>query len=182
MSEAFLEDRGVVEVEGEEARALLQRLITNDVEALKPGEARYAALLTPQGKVSVDFLVADRSSDSARPFPLGLSAPPRRGSRGRADPLSPARQGPRRRSQRRLWGAGVLAGTAGRSRMPSTATRAIPISDIGPSWPGHPSRPELQRRGRTRLRGASHRLRGPGRRIGFHLRRRLSRMMPISTA
>lgn len=70
MSEAFLEDRGVVEVEGEDARALLQRLITNDVDALKPGEARYAALLTPQGKVSVDFLVADRSSDAADRFLL----------------------------------------------------------------------------------------------------------------
>ena len=70
MSEAFLEDRGVVEVEGEDARALLQRLITNDVETLKSGEARYAALLTPQGKVSVDFLVADRSSDAADRFLL----------------------------------------------------------------------------------------------------------------
>ena len=70
MSEAFLEDRGVVEVEGEDARALLQRLITNDVETLKPGEARYAALLTPQGKVSVDFLVADRSSGTADRFLL----------------------------------------------------------------------------------------------------------------
>ena len=70
MSEAFLEDRGVVEVGGEDARALLQRLITNDVETLKTGEARYAALLTPQGKVSVDFLVADRSSGAADRFLL----------------------------------------------------------------------------------------------------------------
>ena len=70
MSEAFLEDRGIVEVEGEDARALLQRLITNDVEALKAGEARYAALLTPQGKISVDFLVADRSSVAADRFLL----------------------------------------------------------------------------------------------------------------
>lgn len=49
--------RGVVEVSGPEARALLQRLITNDVETLGAGEARYAALLTPQGKIVVDFLV-----------------------------------------------------------------------------------------------------------------------------
>ena len=70
MSEAFLEDRGVVEVEGEDARALLQRLITNDVEALRAGEARYAALLTPQGKISVDFLVADRSSGAVDRFLL----------------------------------------------------------------------------------------------------------------
>ena len=49
--------RGVVEVSGPEARALLQRLVTNDVEALTPGDARYAALLTPQGKIIVDFIM-----------------------------------------------------------------------------------------------------------------------------
>jgi folate-binding protein YgfZ len=48
--------RGIVEVAGPEARALLQRLVTNDMEQLAPGDARYAALLTPQGKIVVDFL------------------------------------------------------------------------------------------------------------------------------
>lgn len=57
MSEQALAGRGVVEVAGPEARALLQRLITNDVEALEPGEARYAALLSPQGKILIDFFV-----------------------------------------------------------------------------------------------------------------------------
>lgn len=50
-------ERGVIEVAGPDARDLLQRLITNDVETLLPGDARYAALLTPQGKIVVDFLV-----------------------------------------------------------------------------------------------------------------------------
>ena len=59
MGEAFLEDRGIVEVEGPDARALLQRLVTSDVAGLRAGEARYAALLSPQGKVLVDFLVLD---------------------------------------------------------------------------------------------------------------------------
>ena len=49
--------RGVVEVAGAEARALLQRLVTNDIETLAPAEARYAALLTPQGKILVDFFI-----------------------------------------------------------------------------------------------------------------------------
>lgn len=49
--------RGVIEVAGPEARALLHRLVTNDVEGLSPGEARYAALLTPQGKILVDFFI-----------------------------------------------------------------------------------------------------------------------------
>ena len=63
MATAFLEDRGVVEVEGDDARALLQRLVTNDVAALRSGEARYAALLSPQGKILVDFLLLDATPD-----------------------------------------------------------------------------------------------------------------------
>ena len=54
---AFLADRGVVRVEGEDAPGFLQGLLTNDVLALAAGEARYAALLTPQGKILFDFLV-----------------------------------------------------------------------------------------------------------------------------
>ncbi len=54
---AFLDDRGVVRVSGEDAGGFLQGLLTNDVLALGAGEARYAALLTPQGKILFDFLV-----------------------------------------------------------------------------------------------------------------------------
>jgi tRNA-modifying protein YgfZ len=55
---AFLEDRGVVSVSGGEAPGFLQGLLTNDVERLQPGEARYAALLAPQGKILFDMIVA----------------------------------------------------------------------------------------------------------------------------
>jgi tRNA-modifying protein YgfZ len=54
---AFLADRGVVRVEGEDAPDFLQGLLTNDVVGLAAGEARFAALLTPQGKILFDFLV-----------------------------------------------------------------------------------------------------------------------------
>src|SRR6516162_7733647 len=54
---AYLSDRGVVRVGGEDATSFLQGLLTNDVERLHPGEARYAALLTPQGKILFDMLV-----------------------------------------------------------------------------------------------------------------------------
>jgi len=54
---AMLEDRGVVSVSGADASAFLQGLLTNDVERLAPGEARYAALLTPQGKILFDMIV-----------------------------------------------------------------------------------------------------------------------------
>lgn len=52
-----LSDRGVVEVTGEDAGSFLHRLVTNDIASLRPGEARFAALLTPQGKILFDFLV-----------------------------------------------------------------------------------------------------------------------------
>ena len=42
---------------GADAASFLQGLLTNDVERLEPGEARYAALLTPQGKILFDMIV-----------------------------------------------------------------------------------------------------------------------------
>ena len=61
-----LSDRGVIEVAGPDAREFLQRLVTSDVEALGSGEARYAALLTPQGKIITDFfVVAAREASDA---------------------------------------------------------------------------------------------------------------------
>lgn len=59
MQTAFLDDRGIVEVEGPDARSLLHRLVTSDVAHLAVGSARYAALLSPQGKIAFDFLVVD---------------------------------------------------------------------------------------------------------------------------
>ena len=52
-----LGDRGVVSVSGEDAPEFLQGLLTNDVLGLAHGQARYAALLSPQGKILFDFLV-----------------------------------------------------------------------------------------------------------------------------
>ena len=59
MPAAHLEDRAVIAVAGPEARGFLQGLITNDVEKLLPGAGLYAALLTPQGKILFDFLLAE---------------------------------------------------------------------------------------------------------------------------
>jgi tRNA-modifying protein YgfZ len=54
---AMLEDRGILSVSGADATSFLQGLLTNDVERLAPSEARYAALLTPQGKILFDMIV-----------------------------------------------------------------------------------------------------------------------------
>jgi tRNA-modifying protein YgfZ len=59
MKAAFLPDRGVVKVSGEGARDFLNGLITTDATLLRPGLGRFGALLTPQGKIVVDFLITE---------------------------------------------------------------------------------------------------------------------------
>jgi len=59
MQSLHLKDRAIVAVEGGEARDFLQGLFTNDVRELTPGRGLYAALLTPQGKILFDFMVAE---------------------------------------------------------------------------------------------------------------------------
>jgi len=62
MKAAFLPDRGVVKITGETARDFLNGLITTDTTQLRPGLGRFGALLTPQGKITVDFLVTEAPS------------------------------------------------------------------------------------------------------------------------
>jgi len=50
-------DRGVIRITGEDRVAFLQGLVSNDVEAVAPGRAIWAAFLTPQGKWLADFFV-----------------------------------------------------------------------------------------------------------------------------
>ena len=54
---AHLGARSLVRVAGPDWRNFLQGLITQDVETLAPGELRYAALLTPQGRLLYDLFV-----------------------------------------------------------------------------------------------------------------------------
>ncbi len=57
MPAAFLATRRTIRISGPDCTAFLQGLITADVEALLPGVAQPAALLTPQGKILFDFLI-----------------------------------------------------------------------------------------------------------------------------
>lgn len=52
-----LDNRRILTLEGPDTRSLLQRVVTADVETLDISEARPCALLTPQGKLMLDFLV-----------------------------------------------------------------------------------------------------------------------------
>ncbi|MBB4303930.1 hypothetical protein GGD81_002982 [Rhodobium orientis] len=57
-----LSNRAVVRISGEEAHHFLQGLVTNDMAAVDEQGAGFGALLTPQGKILFDFLIA-RDSD-----------------------------------------------------------------------------------------------------------------------
>jgi folate-binding protein YgfZ len=54
---ADLPSRAVIALDGADWRSFLQGLITQDVETLAAGEIRFAALLTPQGRVLYDLFV-----------------------------------------------------------------------------------------------------------------------------
>ncbi len=61
-----LTDRALVTVVGPDAEHLLQNVITTDLDALKAGEIKPGALLTPQGKILFDFLVSRAGEDGLR--------------------------------------------------------------------------------------------------------------------
>ena len=71
---AMLEDRGVISVSGVDATSFLQGLLTNDVERLHPSEARYAALLTPQGKILFDMIVVRADGGEAPSYFIDCAA------------------------------------------------------------------------------------------------------------
>jgi tRNA-modifying protein YgfZ len=52
-----LTDRGLIALQGQDARKFLQDLVTADIEAMEDGQACYAGLLTPQGKILFDFFI-----------------------------------------------------------------------------------------------------------------------------
>src|SRR5207244_3426007 len=81
MKAAFLPDRGAIKVAGEDARDFLNGLVTTDVALVRPGVGRFAALLTPQGKIIADFLITEAPAghgggfliDAPRPLAQALS-------------------------------------------------------------------------------------------------------------
>ncbi|WP_269714482.1 CAF17-like 4Fe-4S cluster assembly/insertion protein YgfZ [Caulobacter sp. NIBR2454] len=60
MSIARLSSRALIGFSGPDWRAFLQGQLTQDVLTLQPGEARFAALLTPQGRLMFDLFVIGR--------------------------------------------------------------------------------------------------------------------------
>ena len=84
MKAAFLPDRGVVKVGGEDARNFLNGLVTTDVTSVRPGLGRFGALLTPQGKITIDFIITEAPAGHGGGF---LIDAPRGLAKGLADKL-----------------------------------------------------------------------------------------------
>jgi folate-binding protein YgfZ len=67
---AAVRERAFVRASGPDAVSYLQSMVTNDVEAIQPGGATYALLLTPKARVIADLEVFRTGSD------LVLACPP----------------------------------------------------------------------------------------------------------
>lgn len=63
---ARLARRTAVHVAGPDWRPFLQGLLTQDVEGLRPGEMRFGALLTPQGRLLFDLFVDCDAEEGAK--------------------------------------------------------------------------------------------------------------------
>ena len=68
MQAALLPDRGVIKVAGDDARKFLNGLVTCDMGKVSPAAARFGALLTPQGKIISDFIIAEAAAEDGGGF------------------------------------------------------------------------------------------------------------------
>lgn len=67
-------DRRVLSISGADRASWLQGLLTNDVESLAEGEVRYAAYLTPQGRMITDMNVVRDGDRLLLDVPAALAA------------------------------------------------------------------------------------------------------------
>ena len=63
-----LPDRGIVKVSGDDARSFLNGLVTCDMAKVSPQQAGFGALLSPQGKILFDFLIAEAEAEDGGGF------------------------------------------------------------------------------------------------------------------
>ena len=72
MKAAFLPDRGVVKVAGHDARDFLHGLLSANIHTLTGNAARFGALLSPQGKIVADFIIAAAPAEDGGGFFLDV--------------------------------------------------------------------------------------------------------------
>jgi len=54
---AILDDRGFIQINGDEASDFLQNIVTNDVSKIKDNMTLFSSILTPQGKYLFEFFI-----------------------------------------------------------------------------------------------------------------------------
>jgi len=54
---AILDDRGFIQINGNEAKAFLQNIVTNDIEKIANDSTIFSSILTPQGKYLYEFFI-----------------------------------------------------------------------------------------------------------------------------
>ena len=58
----ILEDRGLLYINGDDAKEFLQNIITNNIENVTEDKSCFSALLSPQGKYLYDFIIIKHKS------------------------------------------------------------------------------------------------------------------------
>ena len=58
----FLKDRGIIFINGKDAKEFLQNIVTNDINKVSDTSSCFASLLTPQGKYLFDFIIVKHKS------------------------------------------------------------------------------------------------------------------------
>ena len=59
----FLKDRGIIFINGKDAKDFLQNIVTNDINKVTDTSSCFASiLLTPQGKYLFDFIIIKHKS------------------------------------------------------------------------------------------------------------------------
>ena len=53
-----LDDRGFIEINGNETQNFLQNIVTNDIQKLKEDLTIFSSIFTPQGKYLYDFFIS----------------------------------------------------------------------------------------------------------------------------
>ena len=53
----ILDDRGIIYIEGLDAKDFLQNIVTNNLDKISDNQSIYSSLLTPQGKYLFDFIL-----------------------------------------------------------------------------------------------------------------------------
>ena len=53
----ILEDRGIIFIDGKDAKDFLQNIVSNDINKVNDNKSCFASILTPQGKFLFDFII-----------------------------------------------------------------------------------------------------------------------------